>query len=216
MGIIPHWQSLSLPAMLFRLLVGKLYHWMRPFDVFVILWFFLVVHSEKKLPARFNMELFNKLQIEFATKFFTPDTYDGCKPEEKDRIIHPAVYDGHKNAFTMYQLPLHPNDSGQVLLLFCTNWTMVTYNISLVQCHHGMQRTPFQWCPPSKGLHHQVNQGSGNKYWVINLFFKRIMLLIVFFKDSTSVHQWTAVPRQCCPHIYYGECPNNCSYQISY
>jgi hypothetical protein len=60
------------------------------------------------------MQLFNRLQAEFATNIFTPEVYDGRKLEEKDRIFHPAVYDGRKNAFTMYRLPLGDNDSGQV------------------------------------------------------------------------------------------------------
>lgn len=62
------------------------------------------------------MQLFNKLQAEFATNVFTLHVYDGCKLEEKDRIFHPAVYDGHKNVFTMYQLPLGDNNSGQVFI----------------------------------------------------------------------------------------------------
>jgi hypothetical protein len=42
--------------------------------------------SEKKLPARVNMQLFNKFQTEFAANLFTPES------------IHPAVYDHQENS----------------------------------------------------------------------------------------------------------------------
>lgn len=62
------------------------------------------------------MQLFNKLQAEFAANVFTPHVYDGRKLEEKDRVFRPAVYDGCKNMFTMYQLLLGNNNSGQVFI----------------------------------------------------------------------------------------------------
>ena len=93
---------------------------------------FLEVDSEK-LPARVNMALFNRLQREFAAHIFTPEVYDGRKLEQKDRTLHPAVYDGRKNAFTTYQLPLGPNDSGEVFTFLLYQLTMI--NISLVRGH---------------------------------------------------------------------------------
>ncbi|KIM43534.1 hypothetical protein M413DRAFT_25887 [Hebeloma cylindrosporum] len=83
---------------------GIIYH----YDVFIVL---IVMMDSEKLPAKLNLELFNRLQMEFASTVFTPDAYDGRKLEEKDRIFHPAVYDGRKNAFTRFRLPLGPNDS---------------------------------------------------------------------------------------------------------
>ena len=98
---------------------------------------FLEVDPEK-LPARVNMELFNRLQREFAAHIFTPEVYDGRKLKQKDQALHPAVYDGRKNAFTTYQLPLGPNDSGQVFTLILYQLTMIDYHISLVRGHDEM------------------------------------------------------------------------------
>ncbi|KAF8165769.1 argonaute-like protein [Crassisporium funariophilum] len=56
-----------------------------------------VIINPDKLPARVNMELFNVLQTSVATQVFSG----------------PAAYDGRKNAFSMYKLPLGPTDSGQ-------------------------------------------------------------------------------------------------------
>ena len=96
---------------------------------------FLVVDPEK-LPARVNMKLFNRLQMEFAANIFTPEVYDGRKLEQKDQTLHPAVYDGRKNAFTTYQLPLGPNDSQQVFTFILYQLTMINYHISLVRGHN--------------------------------------------------------------------------------
>jgi eukaryotic translation initiation factor 2C len=54
--------------------------------------------SPDRLPARFNMELFDRLQKVVAPQIFAI----------------PAVYDGRKNAFTMQPLPLGPTDSATV------------------------------------------------------------------------------------------------------
>lgn len=56
-----------------------------------------VVVASEKLPARVNMLLFDRLQ-----KVVKPDVF-----------TRSAVYDGRKNAFTTYRLPLGPNDSAE-------------------------------------------------------------------------------------------------------
>ena len=65
---------------------------------------FLLVIDPERFPARLNMELFKALQEIVAPTVFTA----------------PASYDGRKNVFSMYQLPLGPTDSREVRVPTCT------------------------------------------------------------------------------------------------
>jgi len=60
-----------------------------------IIYHYDVAIDPEKLPARLNMELFKSLQENVAPTIFTA----------------PASYDGRKNVFSMYKLPLGPTDS---------------------------------------------------------------------------------------------------------
>ena len=57
------------------------------------------------LPARLNMELFKALQEGVGAFVFA----------------QPASYDGRKNAFSMYELPLGPTNSREVGVSMCFN-----------------------------------------------------------------------------------------------
>lgn len=67
-----------------------------------IIYHYDVAITPDKLPARVNMMLFDRLQNHVASQVFTA----------------PAVYDGRKNAFTMYRLSLGNTDSAQFDVTF--------------------------------------------------------------------------------------------------
>ena len=80
------------------------------------------------------MELFKSLQENVAPTVFTA----------------PASYDGRKNIFSMYKLPLGPTDSREVRVPTCTNYILphlrtiflfIQFNVSL----------PLQGPPPAPG-----------------------------------------------------------------
>lgn len=70
--------------------------------------YYLSAIDPEKLPARLNMELFKSLQENVAPTIFTA----------------PASYDGRKNVFSMYKLPLGPTDSKEVRVPTCTNYIL--------------------------------------------------------------------------------------------
>lgn len=61
----------------------------------------VIVPSEKKLPARMNLDIIQSLQTVVAPDIFTPR----------------CVYDGRKNIFAIRQLPFGDSDSREVLSL---------------------------------------------------------------------------------------------------